>query len=57
MICAKDLINETTIFQAKDINNIEYYHFELSEHSSVIANGLLSESYLDLNTKMFFDNN
>ena len=55
MICARDLVNGNTIYQ--DINNhdIEYYHFELPEHSSVIANGVLTESYLDLNTKNVFD--
>lgn len=56
MICARDLVNGNTIYQ--DINkiDIEYYHFELSEHSSIIANGLLTETYLDLNTKKIFDN-
>lgn len=55
MICARDLVNGTTIFQDININSIEYYHFELLEHSSVIANGVLTESYLDLDTKSVFD--
>ena len=55
MICARDLVNGSTIFQDNNNHNIEYYHFELPEHSVVIANGVLTESYLDLDTKSVFD--
>ena len=33
---------------------LEYYHFELKTHSCVVANGVLSESYFDSNTKYVF---
>jgi len=49
MIEAKDLINDTTIFQDYTKNNLEYYHIELNTHSAIIANGVLSESFLNYN--------
>ena len=52
---ACDIVNGTTIYQDSSIHNIEYYHFELPEHSSVIANGILTESYLDFDLKNVFD--
>lgn len=57
MDCARDLINGTTIFQDTNRISVEYYHFELNEHASVIANGVLSESYLDFNNRNVFENN
>jgi len=57
MICARDLINGTTIFQDNDRISIHYYHFEVKDHASIIANGVLSESYMDINTRCVFDNN
>jgi hypothetical protein len=56
MVCARDLVNGTTIFQDLDCISVHYYHFELNEHSCVIANGVLSESYLDINTRNIFVN-
>lgn len=57
MDCARDLINGTTIFQDTNHSSIHYYHFELEQHSCIIANGVLSESYLDFNTRNMFENN
>lgn len=57
MILAKDLVNGTTIYQDSSIISVEYYHFELESHSSVIANGILSESFLDLHNYKTFINN
>jgi hypothetical protein len=56
MVCAKDLINGTTIFQDLNRISVHYYHLELNEHSSIIANGVLSETYLDFNNHNIFEN-
>jgi len=55
MVRAKNLINNDTIFQDKDCTEVEYYHVECNRHSAIIANGLLAESYLDIdnNRKVF----
>jgi len=47
MIHAKKLVNGKTIFQDFKKEEVEYYHLELESHSAIIANGILSESYLD----------
>jgi hypothetical protein len=57
MICAKDLVNGTTIFQDSNRMSVEYYHLELKDHFAIIANGVLSESYLDFNTRSIFEDN
>jgi len=57
MDCARDLVNGTTIFQDFNHTSVHYYHFELNNHSSVIANGVLSESYLDFSTRNVFEHN
>jgi hypothetical protein len=56
MILAKDLINEDTIFQDNTFISIEYYHFEVETHSSVLANGVLSETYLNYDNRDIFTN-
>ena len=55
MVAANKLVNETTIVQDSECNNVEYYHIELESHSAIIANGILSESYLDLNNRHVFE--
>jgi hypothetical protein len=54
MLLVKDLINGETIYLDKEIQSIEYYHFELASHSVVIANGITAETYLDFNHHDFF---
>jgi hypothetical protein len=48
MVVAMEMINGTTIYQDEKCEKIEYYHLECEQHSAIIANGVLSESYLDL---------
>jgi hypothetical protein len=57
MVCARDLVNGTTIFQDCDRDSVHYYHLELNKHSSIVANGVLSESYLDFNNRIVFEDN
>ena len=57
LICARQLINGTTIWQEKGLTSVEYFHLELDMHSIVLAEGLTSESYLNTTgTRRFFGN-
>lgn len=56
MVLAKDIVNNQTIYQDDDCVNIEYYHLECEEHSAIFANGVLSESYLDVKNRHVFEN-
>lgn len=42
---AKEFVNETTIFKF-NVDEITYYHLELTSHSVVSANGVFTESFL-----------
>ena len=55
MVLAKELVNEHTIYQDNACQDVEYYHLECEHHSTIFANGVLSESYLDLNNRTVFD--
>ena len=42
---AWELINGTTIARDTECEEVTYYHFEVNEHSAVVANGALSETF------------
>jgi Hint domain len=56
LICARQLINGTTIQQIKSLVPMEYFHVELNRHSIVLAEGLPTESYLDTGNRGFVAN-
>jgi len=57
LVPAKLLVNGTTIVQEERREPFEYFHIELDAHDVLIAEGMLSESYLDLgNRHMFLGN-
>jgi hypothetical protein len=56
MISAKMLVNGKSIYQDNECEDVEYYHLECEHHTTIIANGVLSESYLDINNRDVFDN-
>jgi len=56
MFVAKELVNGRTIYQDNECEDVEYYHLECEDHSVIIANGILSESYLEKNNRDVFDN-
>lgn len=56
MVLAKDLVNGKTIYQDNECEDVEYYHLECKYHSAIFANGVLSESYLDVNNRDIFEN-
>jgi hypothetical protein len=48
MVLAKNMINGETIYQDNECDSVEYYHLECEHHSGVFANGVLAETYLDV---------
>jgi autotransporter-associated beta strand protein len=56
LIEAKDIVNGTTIVQAKRVDKVEYFHIELDAHDVIIAEGAASETFLDDNSRCMFHN-
>jgi Hint domain len=56
LICARQLLNGTTIRQDTDRRSVVYYHVELPTHSIMLAEGLPVESYLETGNRGFFAN-
>ena len=56
LICARQLINGTTIRQETGWTAVEYFHVELDAHAILLAEGLPAESYLDTGNRGFFAN-
>jgi hypothetical protein len=56
LICARQLINGTTIVQQNDCTSVEYFHVELDTHAILLAEGLPAESYLNTGNQGFFAN-
>jgi hypothetical protein len=56
LIEAKDLVNGVSIVQAAQVDEVEYFHIELDTHDVIIAEGALSESFLDDDSRMMFHN-
>jgi hypothetical protein len=56
LIEAKDLVNGFSIVQAERAERIDYYHVELDTHDVIIAEGALSETYLDDDNRLMFHN-
>ena len=56
LICARQLINGTTIRQEQDWKAVDYFHVELEAHAILLAEGLPAESYLNTGNQGFFAN-
>jgi hypothetical protein len=56
LIEAKDLVNGISIVQAARVDKIDYVHIELETHDIIIAEGALSETYLDEDNRGMFHN-
>lgn len=57
MVTASSLLingNEKTIYQDMECTSVEYYHLECETHCSIFANGVLSETYLDVHNRYVF---
>jgi hypothetical protein len=55
MVMAEQMVNGTTIFQDTECDRVTYYHLECENHSAIIANGVLAESYLEVNNRHVFE--
>lgn len=49
------LVNNKTIYYDKSVNDYDYYHIETENHSVIIADGVLTESYLDTGNRFQFN--
>jgi hypothetical protein len=56
LIEAKDLVNGVSIVQAEQVEKVEYFHLELDTHDVIFAEGALSESFLDDDSRGIFHN-
>ena len=56
LIEAKDLINGVSIVQAAHAESVEYVHIELDSHDVIIAEGALSETFIDDDSRGMFHN-
>jgi len=51
---ARMLVNGRSIFFDKSITSYDYYHIETETHSVIMADGMLTESYLDTGNRRAF---
>lgn len=51
------LVNGRSIFYDTSITSYDYYHIETADHSVIMADGMLTESYLDTGNRRAFRQN
>src|SRR5262249_53082755 len=56
LIEAIDLVNGVSIVQADRVERVDYFHIELDTHDVIIAEGALSESFVDDDSRGIFQN-
>jgi glycosyltransferase involved in cell wall biosynthesis len=56
LIEAIDLVNGVSIIQAERVARVDYFHVELDTHDVIIAEGALSESFVDDDSRGIFQN-
>jgi hypothetical protein len=56
LIEARDLVNGISIVQATQVEKVEYFHIELETHDVLIAEGALSETFVDDDSRDMFHN-
>ena len=56
LIEAKDLVNSASIVQAERVDKVTYFHIELDTHDVIIAEGALSETFVDDDSRGMFHN-
>jgi Hint domain len=56
LVPAIDLVNGVTIVQPDPVDSVEYFHIELRHHDVILAEGAPSESFVDDDSRMMFQN-
>jgi microcystin-dependent protein len=56
LIEARHLVNDVSIVQAERADKVEYIHIELDSHDVIVAEGALSETFLDDDSRGMFHN-
>jgi Hint domain len=56
LIEARDLVNGVSIVQAERVDSVEYFHIELDTHDVIVAEGALSETFIDDDSRGIFHN-
>lgn len=56
LVPAGALINDVSVLYRPDIESISYYHVEMDQHDTVIANGAEAETFIDHDSREMFDN-
>jgi hypothetical protein len=56
LIEAKDLVNGVSVVQAEQVEKVEYFHIELETHDIIVAEGALSETFIDDDSRGMFHN-
>lgn len=56
LIEARDLINGVSIVQPGKTPHVDYFHIELDSHDVIVAEGALSETFIDDNSRGMFHN-
>jgi len=56
LIEAKDLVNGVSVVQSERVEKVEYFHVELETHDVILAEGALSETFLDDDSRGMFHN-
>ncbi len=53
LLCAYELVNDTTVTCREDGRLVDYYHFLLDQHDLVVCSGVISESWVP--SKQYMD--
>jgi len=56
LIPARLLVNGSSIVQVEEIDQVEYFHIELDTHDVILAEGALSETFVDDGSRGMFIN-
>ena len=56
LIEAQDLVNGVSIVQPASVERVDYFHIELETHDIIVAEGALSESFVDDDSRGLFQN-
>jgi microcystin-dependent protein len=56
LIPARCLVNGATILVETDLAAVDYFHLELATHDVLLAEGAACESFVDDDSRQFFDN-